>query len=235
MRTSHEMHRNEPYIPPNILIMEDEFSIAKGLEMVLKEDGYSVALAMTGKDALDILNKKTIDLLVADLRLPDIDGMDVIKAVKEKRPETGVVVITGYASVPSAVNAMKLGTFDYLPKPFTDDEIKMAVKGALHEKQFVSSQPDIEPPAIEKVDKKEEERLIKKLEVTKVLNRAIEDLEFWRAMMEQGTQALKEYNLSPEAKAAIVSGDIEWIIKNVRKFPEKQLIFLLKRLEREAW
>ena len=121
--------------PPHILLMEDEHSIANGLKMVLSEEGYQVDLAMTGKGALESFFGNGFDLLVADLRLPDIDGFEVIKEVKAKRPETEVVVITGYSSVYSAVDAMKLGVYDYLPKPFTEDEIKTAVSGALENKK----------------------------------------------------------------------------------------------------
>jgi ActR/RegA family two-component response regulator len=182
MNVMQETIRHGPAIPPNILVMEDELSVAKGLEMVLTEEGYIVDLAMNGKDALDIFDQKTFDLLVADLRLPDINGMEVIRSVKAKKPDTGVVVITGYASVNSAVDAMKLGSFDYLPKPFTDDEIKTAVEGALKGQLSVPSNA-----VIERVEKKEEETLIQKEEVIKVLDRTIVDEEFWGALMEQGS------------------------------------------------
>ncbi len=121
---------------PQVLIMEDEASVAKGLEMILSEEGYNVDLAMTGRRALDSFNQKMFDLLVADLRLPDIDGMEVIKRVKRRRPDTEVLVITGFSTVSTAVEAMKLGAFDYLSKPFTEDEFLSAVKGALVTKEF---------------------------------------------------------------------------------------------------
>ncbi len=121
---------------PQVLIMEDEASVAKGLGMVLSEEGYHVDLAMTGRSALDSFNQKMFDLLVADLRLPDIDGMEVIKQVKRRRPDTEVLVITGYSTVTTAVEAMKLGASDYLSKPFTEDEFLSAVKGALVTKEF---------------------------------------------------------------------------------------------------
>jgi DNA-binding response OmpR family regulator len=230
MNVTQEIIRHKPTIPPNILVMEDELSVAKGLEMVLTEEGYIVDLAMTGKDALDIFDQKTFDLLVADLRLPDINGMEVIRTVKAKKPQTGVVVITGYASVNSAVDAMKLGSFDYLPKPFTDDEIKTAVEGALKGQHAVSSDA-----VIEKVEKKEEKTLIQKEEVTKVLDRTIADEAFWKSLMERGSVVLENYKLSSEAKAAIASGDLAWINKHVGPLSKEQLAFLYKRLEREAW
>jgi NADH:ubiquinone oxidoreductase subunit E/CheY-like chemotaxis protein len=126
---------------PQVLIMEDEVSVAKGLGMVLSEEGYYVDLAMTGSSALDSFNQKMFDLLVADLRLPDIDGMEVIKQVKRRRPDTEVLVITGYSTVNTAVEAMKLGASDYLAKPFTDDEFLSAVKGALVTKKFPATDP----------------------------------------------------------------------------------------------
>ena len=125
----------QPQVSPHVLIMEDEPSVAKGLQMVLSETGYSVDLATTGQSALDTFYRKDFDLLVADLKLPDIDGMEVIKEVKRGRPDTGIIVITGYSTVSSAVEAMKLGACDYLRKPFTEDEIKSAVKDALKEKE----------------------------------------------------------------------------------------------------
>ena len=230
MIVHHSTIRDGTQTLPSILVMEDELNVAKGLEMVLGEEGYTVDLAMTGRDALDSFGRKTFDLLVADLRLPDINGLDVIRKVKERWPETGVVVITGYASVSSAVDAMRLGSFDYLPKPFTDDEIKAAIDGALKGKASVSSSE-----VIQKVERKEEIKLIQKEEVLKVLNRTIVDKTFWQALMEKGSEVLHTYRLSPEARAAIVSGDLAWIQKNVGPLTEEQLAFIHKRLERENW
>ena len=129
---------------PQVLLMEDESSVAEGLKMVLNEEGYGVDLAMTGQSALDTWSQKGFDLLVADLRLPDMDGMDVIKRVKGERPETPVIVITGYASVPSAVDAMKTGVVDYLAKPFTDEEFMGRVDKALRERREALSEEALE-------------------------------------------------------------------------------------------
>ncbi|RJQ67894.1 MAG: response regulator [Desulfobacteraceae bacterium] len=224
------IRQGPPAIPPKILVMEDEPSVAKGLKVVLTEEGYVVDLAMSGKAALDLFKKKDPDLLVADLRLPDINGMEVIREVKAKRPEIGVVVITGYASINSAVDAMKLGSFDYLPKPFTEDEIKTAVQGALRGRQSVSADT-----VLRKVERREEDKLIQKEEVIKVLERTVADGEFWKALMEQGSKVLEGYRLSPEARAAIVSGDLAWIQQHVGPLSKEQLAFIYKRLERETW
>jgi YesN/AraC family two-component response regulator len=215
--------------PPHILVMEDELSVAKGLEMILNEEGYTVALADTGKLAMEAFKQKRFDLLVADLRLPDIDGMEVIKKVKEEKPETEVIVITGYGTTATAVTAMKLGVHDFLPKPFTEDQIKTAIDEALKKHKAKPVE------AVVKKAKTEEEKLIQRREVFGVLSRTAEDMDFWRDLMENGSLALADYELSGEAKAAIASGDLKWINENVGELTQKQLMFIYKRLEREAW
>jgi DNA-binding NtrC family response regulator len=214
-----------------ILVMEDETTVAKGLEMVLSEEGYQVALAATGHAAIDTFFRKQFDLLVADLRLPDMDGMDVIKMVKEKWPHTEVVVITGYSSVNSVVASMKLGAYDYLAKPFTEEQIKESIRCALKVKE------EKEAPLAKILDRveTEEEKLIQKREVIRVLNRTSEDMEFWTDLMENGSEALEGYHLSYEARAAIASGDLKWLNTHVGELTQKQLMFIFKRLEREAW
>jgi len=215
--------------PPHILVMEDDVSVAKGLEMVLNEEGYDVNWAGTGELALEAFKQKRYDLLVADLRLPGIDGMEVIKQVKEEKPETEVIVITGYGTTATAVEAMKLGASEFLPKPFTEDQIKGAVDGALKE-HFGKPAGDVIKEA-----RTEEEKLIQKREVIQALNRTADDRDFWTELMKNGSEALEGYQLSLEAKAAIVSGDLKWINEHVGELTQKQLMFIYKRLEREAW
>ena len=216
-------------VPPHILVMEDDLSVAKGLEMVLSEEGYTVNLADTGELALEAFKQKRFDLLVADLRLPDIDGMEVIRQVKEAKPETEVIVITGYGTTATAVEAMKLGVHDFLPKPFTEDQIKAAIDEAL--KKHVAKPVEA---VVEKAET-EEEKLIQRREVLGVLSRTAEDMDFWSELMENGSVALADYQLSSEAKAALAAGDLKWINENVGELTQKQLMFIYKRLEREAW
>jgi len=227
MEILQERMGTEPPVPPHILVMEDEFSVARGLEIVLTEEGYVVDLAMTGQSALDKSSENIFDLLVADLRLPDIDGMEVVKQVKKRRPQTEAIVITGYPSVSSAVESVKIGVYDYLRKPFTDDQFMEAVQGALKRKAAASIE--------EVIAETEQGRLIQKQEVIRVLDRTSQDVDFWRALMETGSKALEGYRLSAEAKAAIVRGDLKWIKENVGELTREQLMYIYKRLEREAW
>jgi len=227
MNAIQETIRRQPAYRPHVLLVEDELNVAKGLEMVMREEGFDVDMADTGQGALDKFRAGEFDLLVADLRLPDMDGMDVIQRVREKRPRTNVVIITGYPSVSSAVQAVRMGVSDYLRKPFTEDEFKTAVKSALKEKDKESME--------DLIVETQKERLIQKEEVTRVLERAYQNEGFWRELMESGSEALKEYRLSRKAKAAILSGDLEWIRNNVGELTKEQLMFIYKRLEREAW
>ncbi len=217
-------------VPPHILVMEDDLSVAQGLEMVLREDGFDVNLAGTGELAMEAFRQKRFDLLVADLRLPDINGMDVIRRIKAQTPETEVIVITGYGTTATAVEAMKLGVADFLPKPFTEDQIKAAIANALKSQEGTVADEPVVGEAVT-----EEQRIIQKRQVIQVMNRTWEDQTFWTDLMEKGSRALAEYQLSSQAKAAITSGDLKWINENVGELTQKQLMFVYKRLEREAW
>jgi DNA-binding response OmpR family regulator len=143
------------------------------------------------------------------------------------RPGTKVLIITGYPSVATAVKAVKIGVSDYLRKPFTDDEFMAAVDVAMKDRQKDSMEKLI-------VDT-QEERLIQRREVIQVLENASQHPNFWQKLMENGSEALEGYRLSRAAKAAILSGDLNWIRENVGELTDGQLQFIYKRLEREAW
>jgi DNA-binding response OmpR family regulator len=230
MRTLQESIGGEYGAYPKILLMEDEVNVARGLKMVLNEEGYEVDVATTGQSALDQFHQKTFDLLVADLRLPDMDGMEVIKQVREGASGTKVVVITGQPSVATAVESMKSGVFDYLPKPFTEEEFKTAIESALRTirpKAGTETAPWFVQP--------EAGDLIQKREVLMVLNRATDDRGFWHDLVEARSETLEDYDLSSEAKAAILYGDLMWLNEHVGGLTQKQLLFIHRRLEREAW
>lgn len=203
-----------------ILVMEDDETISTALEMILTEAGYDVDVAGTGENALEIFDQKPIDLIIADLKLPGISGMEVIKRVKEKNPKVEVIVITGVGTQPIADEALELGAHDFLPKPFTDDQIKTAIDEAL-------KQHETGPFRLFS--------LIQKREVLGVLTRAADDEHFWNELMELGSKALDQVQLISDAKSAIASGDLKWINENVGELNQKQLAFIFKRLERQAY
>ncbi|MBW1704149.1 MAG: response regulator [Deltaproteobacteria bacterium] len=204
----------------HILVMEDDATISAALDMILTEAGYDVDVAETGEAALELFGQKRFDLIIADLKLPGINGMEVIKQIKEKTPEMEVIVITGVGTQPIAEEALELGAHDFLPKPFTDDQIKTAINEAL-------KQHDAGPFRLFS--------LIQKREVLGVLSRAADDQKFWEDLMELGSEALEKSQLIGDAKAAIASGDLKWINENVGELNQKQLKFIYKRLERETY
>ncbi len=223
---AHDLH-SPPAPNQNILLVEDEPSVARGLEMVLTDEGYGVNLAATGNDALNMFSGNGFDLVVADLRLPDIDGLEVIREIKQQRPDTAVIIITGYPSVSSAISAVRLGVEDYLRKPFTDDELIAVVGQALH---------DTDRGTVEDLlSTAEGETLIQKKEVLRALETAAREHAFSLQLLEDSSNALAGYDLSNEAKAAISTGDLNWIRQHVGRLTEEQLEWVYRRLEREAW
>ncbi len=116
---------------PCILIIDDELPICQNCVKILAKMDYEVEYALSGYDALGMMAEKRFDVVITDLKMSTLGGMEVLSRVKEKYPETRVIVITGYATVSSAVEVMKLGAFDYLPKPFTPHELRATVLQAL--------------------------------------------------------------------------------------------------------
>ena len=114
-----------------ILVVDDENSMREFLEIMLNKEGYQVATAAGGGEAIDILEKKPFDLVITDIRMKEIDGLEVLKRCKELHPNTVVIMISAYASTSTAVEAMKWGAYDYLPKPFKVREIKGVIRDAL--------------------------------------------------------------------------------------------------------
>ncbi len=114
-----------------VLVVDDELSMREFLEIMLLKEGYNVITACNGFDALAILEKEPVDLIITDIRMNGIDGLKVLKKSKEINPATVVIMISAYASAETAVQAMKEGAYDYLPKPFRIDEIKKVIREAL--------------------------------------------------------------------------------------------------------
>jgi DNA-binding NtrC family response regulator len=115
----------------NLLVIDDEPVVRDGCRMVLAKEGYKVTTCDTGRDGFAAARGGSYDLVILDLKLPDIDGMEVLEAVMREKPQSRIVVITGYSSVQNAVAAMKLGASDYITKPFSDDELISSVERAI--------------------------------------------------------------------------------------------------------
>lgn len=121
-----------------ILVVDDEQSLREVLSIMLKRTGYAVTSVADGEEAIELLNKDIFDLVITDLRMPKIDGMEVLKAAKSASPETVVLIITAFASADSAVEAMKQGAYDYLTKPFQVDEVQLIIRNALEKRRLTT-------------------------------------------------------------------------------------------------
>jgi len=115
-----------------ILIVDDEISALEALRMIFKED-YQVFTAETGQQALDLLDNEFIDLVILDITMPDINGLEVLRIIKEKAPDVAVVMVTATKNIKTVVEAVKLGASDYVVKPFDVEEIKVIVQKTLKE------------------------------------------------------------------------------------------------------
>jgi two-component system response regulator PilR (NtrC family) len=124
----------------NILVVDDENSMREFLEIMLNKEGYQVATAAGGGEAIDLLKTSDFDLVITDIRMKEIDGLEVLKKCKELHPNTIVILISAYASTSTAVEAMKWGAYDYLPKPFKVREIKAVIRDALETAEAQESQ-----------------------------------------------------------------------------------------------
>ncbi|MBU0986851.1 MAG: sigma-54 dependent transcriptional regulator [Proteobacteria bacterium] len=130
----------------HILVVDDELSMRELLEVMLVREGYQVSCAENGRRAIAMVEKTKFDLLLCDIRLGDITGLDVLRAAKSHNPNTVVIMISAYATTETAVEAMNEGAYDYVPKPFDNDELKMAIAKALklktieHEKESLDDE-----------------------------------------------------------------------------------------------
>jgi len=132
--------------PPHLLVVDDELSMRELLEYMLTKEGYAVTCAETGRNAIDLLGKNKYDLLLCDIRLGDISGLDVLRASKNSSQGTVVILISAYATTETAVEAMNEGAYDYVPKPFDKDELMQTIAKALelrtieHEKKSLDDE-----------------------------------------------------------------------------------------------
>jgi CheY-like chemotaxis protein len=148
-----------------ILVMDDERIVHESVQRILEEEGYRVDSAYQVDQALEMLRRESYDLLLSDYMMPDRNGMDAVRAVAQDHPNTGVVVFTGYATVDTAIQSMKMGTLDYLPKPFTPDELLSVVRNGLQQTRKARRDREIEATYADA-----EKALGSSLDLTKILN-----------------------------------------------------------------
>jgi DNA-binding NtrC family response regulator len=202
------------------LVVDDEQVVLDSVSRILTDENYEVDVTLSGREGIDRAIKETYDIVLTDIRMPDIGGMRVLRDVKRAKPSLPVVMITGYASIESSVQAMKMGAADYIEKPFAPDQLLKAVASALD--IAATQEPEVQA-------------VVHKEEMLKVLERAASDSEFIANLLYQGADALEEYDLSGPEKLAILTGDIEWIEGQIGPLTGNQKRWLEQRLSAEIW
>ena len=201
------------------LVIDDEQIVLDSVSRILTEDAYEVDTSLSGRQGLKKALEGDYDVVLTDIRMPDIGGMRVLRDVKRAKPALPVVIITGYATVRSAVQAMRLGAADYLEKPFTPEQLLKAVNAALEA-------ATLEP---------EEQAIVHKDVLLAVLERAATDKEFFTDLMEQAVDALDSYELTGPEKLALLTGDITWIEEQIGPLTREQRRWLDLRRSAEIW
>ena len=120
-----------------ILIVDDEEIVIRSCLRILDGDEFHVESVQDGRDALRKIEENSYDVMILDVMMPNIDGLEVLRRVKETHPNVDVIMITGLSQIDTAVQAMKLGAFDYISKPFEPDELKLVVQRALERRRLL--------------------------------------------------------------------------------------------------
>jgi DNA-binding NtrC family response regulator len=178
-----------------VLVVDDEQIVLDSVRKILSAEEFEVDTTLNGQEGIQRAAKGAYDIVLTDVRMPDISGKIVLREVKRLKPTLPVVVISGYATVQSAIQSMRLGASDVLEKPFTPEELIRVVNGAL----AAPAQADMQ-----------EQGLMHEEEIRKILNRAERSPEFARELIEKDAEALEGYDLSAAEKLALLTGDVEW-------------------------
>lgn len=203
-----------------ILVIDDEKIVLDSVVKILSQDDFTVDVTQKSREGLEWAIEKDYDLVLTDIRMPEIGGMKILRDIKRAKPSLPVMIITGYATVESAVQAMKLGAEEYIEKPFTPELLLSKVKKVFEKEKKESPEP---------------QELIHKEEVLKVLERAAHDKAFVGELFYKGADALEEYGLTGHEKLALLTGDIQWIESYVGKLTDDQRRWLEQRLSAEIW
>ena len=203
-----------------VLVIDDERIVIDSITKILKEERIDVDSTLSGRQGVEMALQKDYDLVLSDLRMPDIGGMRVLRDIKRAKPKLPVVIITGYATVPSAVQAMKLGAAEILEKPFSPDGLVYTVQKAMQA---------VAPEAVE------EQGMIHRDEILRLLERAATDQNMVYELMHCGADALADYQLTNAEKLAVLTADIEWIEKHVGQLSATQRKWLDARRNSEIW
>jgi two-component system response regulator PilR (NtrC family) len=171
---------------PTILIVDDEPNIIEVLEIALCDEGMEVIKSGSGREALDVLQGKDVDLVISDIRMPDISGVELLRKAKQIAPDTGFIMITAFANTETAIEALQHGAFDYIIKPFRMEELRSIVRRALKKKRSPRNQSS---PASADIEARQSQKLFHALHHSHVVGKSPKMVEVYRTI---GTVAMGE-------------------------------------------
>jgi two-component system response regulator PilR (NtrC family) len=163
---------------PTILIVDDEPNIIEVLEIFLHDEGMEVFKSTSGLKALEILRKKEIDIVISDIRMPDLSGVELLREAKQVAPQAMFIMITAFASTETAIEALQHGAFDYITKPFRMEELRSVIRRALDQK--VTKPPIIESP--DEIEARQGQKLFQALHRTHVVGKSSKMVEVYRTI-----------------------------------------------------
>jgi len=203
------------------LVIDDEQIVLDSVKRILTDEQCDIVdVTLSGKKGIKMALKNPYDIVLTDIRMPEVDGLIVLRDIKRQKPALPVIIITGYGSVRSAVQAMKLGASDYIEKPFSPDELIQSVRKAIDHAQKHEPEP---------------QSVVHKEEMIRVLELAAADDLFRHNLMEHGADALDDFDLSRPEKLAVITGDIHWIQDEIGPLTPNQRQWLEARLAAEVW
>lgn len=196
-----------------ILVIDDEQIVLDSVSKILTSYGYDVSTTSTAKVGIRRATNEPFHIVLTDIRMPDMDGLTVLRDIKRAKPTLPVLIITGYATVNSAIQSMKLGAANYIEKPFSPEELVQVVVAVIDNSSSVLQ---------------EEQTLIHVKEILAVLKKGAKDRKFAKKVFEQDSDALEKYHLTRAEKLAIITGDIDWIEDQVGIIEPKRKQWLIK-------
>ena len=124
-----------PHKKEKILVVDDDITVCKSISQAISIEGYDVDTALSGEEALKKDKKNPYHLIITDLMMPGISGLELLKTLKSQRPDLKLIMVTGYPTIKTAVEAIKMGAFDYIAKPFTPQDMRSVIHRALQTTQ----------------------------------------------------------------------------------------------------
>jgi DNA-binding NtrC family response regulator len=203
-----------------VLVIDDERIVIDSITKVLREERIAVEATLSGRQGVEMALTRDYDLVLTDLRMPDLGGMRVLRDIKRARPGLPVVMITGFATVHSAVQAMKLGAAEILEKPFSPDGLVGTVHKVLNRGPSAGDG---------------EQGLVHREEILRMLEQAAADPNLVYELMHCGADALADFDLTNAEKLAILTADIAWIEEHVGRLSAVQRKWLDARRNSEIW